>query len=605
MKKIAIASGKGGTGKTLVASNIAAVLEEMGEEVSYLDCDVEEPNGHLFLKPDITDTKEITIRSPMEVDPERCINCGKCGEACSYNAIAVLKDQVLFFPELCHVCGACTIVCPTDAIVEGEKKIGELIEGKRGDMAVNYALLQTGEGGMSPRLINRVKDSAGEGINMIDSPPGTACPAVESVIDMDLVVLVTDPTPFGLNDLKLAVDMVRKIGTEPVVLVNRAEYRDDKLMEYCEKEALDIIGEIPDDREIAEIYSEGGLVVERSDEYNRMFKELASKLLEAAGEEREPKETEVKEYQGELIRSKKKEIDTSGIKKPNEIVVISGKGGTGKTSITASFAALSDDKIMADCDVDAADMHLLTSPEIKETSLFSGGYSAKIDPDKCTACGRCFEECRFEAVKKHGDIFRIEEMACEGCGVCDIVCDYGAVDIEDAVNGELFLSDTRLGPMAHAKLGIAEENTGRLVTLVREKAVEINEREGGLYSGIIIDGAPGTGCPVIASITGADYALIVTEPTVSGIHDMERVLDVVEHFGVESGIIVNKYDLNEKMTEKIIDIAEEHDIEVLGKVPYDDSVTAAQMERKTVVEYTDNETTREIKSIWDKLKDNV
>jgi len=256
---IAVSSGKGGTGKTFIASNVAAVLsgtllnnnEFSDNKIRYLDCDVEEPNGHLFLKPEVYDEEDVMLSSPVGVDENKCIGCGKCAETCNYNAIAVIKEKVLFFNDLCHACGACKIVCPTDAIVEKDKKIGTLKHGKSGEIDFHYALLETAEGGMSPRLIKRVKNLIGEGINILDSPPGTACPVVETVKGVDLCILVTDPTPFGINDLKLAVDMCRELEQEPVVLVNRAEYMDDSLKEYCMDAELEIIGEIPDDRRIA------------------------------------------------------------------------------------------------------------------------------------------------------------------------------------------------------------------------------------------------------------------------------------------------------------------------------------------------------------------
>ncbi len=597
---IVIASGKGGTGKTLISTNLALVLDEMGEDVSYLDCDVEEPDGHLFLRPESVTEEEIKLRSPDGVDQEKCTTCGKCAEACSYNAIAVVNDQVLFFPELCHVCGACTIVCPEDAVIEREKKIGDLKKGKVDGIDITYANLETGEGGMSPRLINAVKDETGNGMNIIDAPPGTACPAVESISGADLAVLVADPTPFGLNDLKLSVDMCRGIGLEPVVVVNRAEYRDKSLKEYCEEEDLEIVGEIPDDREIAETYSRGDMVVDKLGQYRELFKELAETIKEKAQEEREVRHPGERKNIGEKTKSTElsQAKGSNGSKNRKELVIISGKGGTGKTSLMASLAALAEDPVLSDCDVDAADLHLLTDPEIKERGLFSGGYEASIDQEKCISCGRCQEECRFNAIdseEKGGETtYRIDPMECEGCGVCDIVCPVDAVELEDAINGEWFLSETRFGDMSHAKLGIAEENTGRLVTLVRENAETMGSKDGIT----IIDGAPGTGCPVIASITGSDYALVVTEPTVSGIHDMERVLDVADHFGIEAGIVVNKSDLNEEMTRKIREIADKRGVDVMGEIPYDNSFTEAQMERKTLMEYTDNDTSQAIKEIW-------
>ncbi len=216
--KIAISSGKGGTGKTFVATNIVSILAKKGRKVRYLDCDVEEPNGHLFLKPQIDKEEDVMLLSPAGVDEEKCINCGECAEVCHYNAIAVIKEKVLFFNELCHVCGACKIVCPVDAVIEKERKIGILRHGKSGIIDFHYALLETAEGGMSPRLVKKVRSYTGEGINILDSSPGTACPVVETVKDVDLCVLVTDPTPFGVNDLKLAV---------PFVSTGRSQVRSD------------------------------------------------------------------------------------------------------------------------------------------------------------------------------------------------------------------------------------------------------------------------------------------------------------------------------------------------------------------------------------------
>jgi MinD superfamily P-loop ATPase len=282
--KIAISSGKGGTGKTFVATNIAFVLKTKYEDVSYLDCDVEEPNGHLFIKPDFNQMEDINLLSPVRIDPEKCTLCGKCEEACTYNAIAIIRENVLLFKELCHVCGACSVVCPENAIIEEERKIGVLRKGNGKGIKCFDALLETGEGGMSPRLIKRVKDNFSEGINILDSPPGTACSAVETVRDVDLCILVTDPTPFGVNDLKLSVDMVREIGHEPVIVANRANYRDNKLKEYCKEENLKIITEIPEKREIAEMYSDGNIVAEKDDNIRVLFEQLSDEIINRAGE---------------------------------------------------------------------------------------------------------------------------------------------------------------------------------------------------------------------------------------------------------------------------------------------------------------------------------
>jgi MinD superfamily P-loop ATPase len=602
---IAISSGKGGTGKTFIATNLVKVFIEKHSQVRYLDCDVEEPNGHLFLNPVIGKQENVNLLSPVEVDQEKCTLCGRCSDICQYNAIAVLKNKVLIFKELCHVCGGCSIVCPAGAIIEKERKIGVVKEGRCGDIKVYYALLETAEGGMSPRLVKKVKEYTGEGINILDSSPGTSCPVVETIKDSDLCVLVTDPTPFGINDLKLSVDMARKIGIEPVIIVNRAEYIDNALKEYCKKEKLDIIGEIPDERRIAESYSRGELAVEKFPEIKKLFENIADKTLNLAEKERKVK----KESKKEKATVKKapetaKKYDASESKKLKELVVISGKGGTGKTSLTASFTALAKATVISDCDVDAADLHLILSPEIKEKGYFSGGVEVKIYQDKCTGCGECEKACRFSAIKTYEvnkkKIYEVDELACEGCGVCELVCRADAIKSKKTVNGEWFISNTRFGPMSHAKLGVAEENSGRLVALVRDKATllagDIN------VSNAIMDGAPGTGCPVISSITGAHYALAITEPTVSGVHDLERILQVIKYFGVKSGIVVNKYDLNEMLTKKIKDLAVEYNSDFLGTIPYGKEVTEAQMRKLSVVEYTNSPLTESVIEIWRKIE---
>jgi MinD superfamily P-loop ATPase len=617
--KIAISSGKGGTGKTFISTNIAYVLAKGGERVRYLDCDVEEPNGHLFLKPDISEEEDVTLIAPCGVDEAKCIKCGKCVEACRYNAIAKVNGKILFFNELCHVCGGCKIVCPVGAIIEKKRKIGVIRHGKSlsallgADQAIDfhYALLETAEGGMSPRLVKKVKECAGEGINILDSSPGTACPVVETVKEADLCVLVTDPTPFGINDLKLAVDMAREIGQEPVLVVNRAEYYNEELKDYCRAEQLQIIGEIPDDRRIAETYSVGDIVIEKIPEYTELFENIARRMVKLAREKRPVRKVEKPQGlsdEGKKRPEKAAEYGASqGAVKPKELVVISGKGGTGKTSILASFAALSKNAVISDCDVDAADLHLVLSPRIREKGEFSGGVKVEIDQARCTACGRCRAACQFSAIKKEmvagKPRFSVDPVACEGCGVCHLVCADKAIKIEDAVNGDWFISDTRFGPMSHAKLGVAEENSGRLVTLVRNKAAFLAQASG--RDSELIDGSPGTGCPVIASLTGADYALVVTEPTVSGLHDMRRVLELTKHFGITSGVVVNKYDLNPDMTEKIKGLSAEYGVEFLGVVPYDKIVTEAQMKKLSVVEFARGAVTEKIQEIWHKVSDRL
>lgn len=276
-----------------------------------------------------------------------------------------------------------------------------------------------------------------------------------------------------------------------------------------------------------------------------------------------------------------------------QIVVISGKGGTGKTTITASFAVLAKNKVMVDCDVDAADLYILLTPKILERHKFVGGKTAVINNEKCTQCGRCIEICRFDAISKD---FIVDSISCEGCELCFHICPEKAIKMEDKISGEWFISETLYGPFVHAKLGIAEENSGKLVTILRQNAMSIAKREG--LDLIIIDGPPGIGCPVIASITGTNLALIVTEPTLSGIHDMIRVIELVKHFKVKAYVVINKFDLNTEMTRIIEEYCEANEIELAGRIAYDPVVTEALINRKIIVEYSKGKVTQQIKDIW-------
>jgi MinD superfamily P-loop ATPase len=280
-----------------------------------------------------------------------------------------------------------------------------------------------------------------------------------------------------------------------------------------------------------------------------------------------------------------------------ELVVISGKGGTGKTSIMAAFASLAKNKVLCDADVDAADLHLLTDPEIKKRYDFQGGGIAVIDPDKCTQCGLCRELCRWEAIS---EAFEVDPIDCEGCGVCVDFCPEQAIDFPLTTCGQWFISDTCFGPMVHARLGIAEENSGKLVTLIRQEAKKLAEKN--KLDLIITDGPPGVGCPVIASIGGATALLIVTEPTVSGLHDMERVAQLADHFKVPAMVCVNKFDLNTDQTQAIEKLAKEKNMRVLGRIPFDPIFTKSMVQGKTIFEYnTESIVGQAVKQVWRKI----
>jgi MinD superfamily P-loop ATPase len=280
-----------------------------------------------------------------------------------------------------------------------------------------------------------------------------------------------------------------------------------------------------------------------------------------------------------------------------QLAVLSGKGGTGKTTITASFAVLAHNAVVADCDVDAPDLHMLLHPRTFKTQEFRGSKLAKIDETKCTKCGLCQQKCSFNAITES---IQIDPISCEGCGVCSFVCPTNAIVLTERVSGQAYLSETKYGFMAHALLSPGESNSGKLVTLVRQNAKILAEKEHADL--VIIDGSPGIGCPVIASVTGVDAGLIVTEPTMSGIHDLERVLSLLGHFNVRPFVCINMHDINDENTKRIVGFCRENGIEVVGKIPFNKIVTEAMVNEKPIVEYaSESEVTKKIIEMWKRI----
>lgn len=277
-----------------------------------------------------------------------------------------------------------------------------------------------------------------------------------------------------------------------------------------------------------------------------------------------------------------------------QVAIASGKGGTGKTSLVASFANFAD-AIIADCDVDAPNLHLILKPEILEKIPFEGMELAKIEEDKCIKCGKCEKACRFGAIED----FKVIEEKCEGCGVCQLVCPVDAIGLHKRVTGYVFLSRTRFGGFVYGLLSPGEEASGKLVSHVRKKAEEMASKEG--KEMIIIDSPAGIGCPVIASIGNTNLVVIVTEPTMAAIHDMERVLSTAEHFRVKTVVVINKYDINEEMSKKIEEFCRSRSIDIIGKIPFSKKFVEAMIEGKSVVEY-DNEIARIVKNIWENVE---
>lgn len=274
---IAVASGKGGTGKTTIATNLARVVCASGRKVQYLDCDVEEPNGHIFLKPKISSDRQVSVDVP-EVDMEKCTACGKCGQLCQYNAIVCVKESVLTFEQLCHSCGGCRLICPASAIRLKSLKVGDIQFGEAGGIDFVDGRLHVGYV-RTPTIIKQVKKNIKEGyVAIIDVPPGTSCPVVEALKGTDFVLLVTEPTPFGLNDLKLAVELVREMKQPFAVAINRYGIGNDELEKYCEFEGIPVVLKLPDDKSIAQMYSSGKMIVDGLPEYKGCFTNLAKAI---------------------------------------------------------------------------------------------------------------------------------------------------------------------------------------------------------------------------------------------------------------------------------------------------------------------------------------
>ena len=284
-----------------------------------------------------------------------------------------------------------------------------------------------------------------------------------------------------------------------------------------------------------------------------------------------------------------------------ELIIISGKGGTGKTSLIAAFASLAQNKVLCDADVDAADLHLIMDPHVSKRADFKSGHTADIDSSKCSQCGLCVELCQFGAIS---DDFKVNPVDCEGCGVCVYFCPEKAIDFPENICGQWFISDTRFGPLVHARLGIAEENSGKLVTLVRQESRKLAEQKN--FDLILTDGPPGVGCPVIASIGGASAVLVVAEPSLSGIHDMQRVVQLANHFKVPAMVCVNKFDLNLDLTRDIENFARDEGIAYLGRIPFDPIFTKAMIQGQTIIEYNrDSGGGHAVNKIWNNLSEKL
>jgi len=285
-----------------------------------------------------------------------------------------------------------------------------------------------------------------------------------------------------------------------------------------------------------------------------------------------------------------------------ELLILSGKGGTGKTTLTAAFSSLATNRLLTDCDVDAADLHIILRPERTETHNFVSGAKAVVNKDKCTACNTCVELCRYDAISMN-EYAEVDDFSCEGCGVCAHFCPEKAIDLEPNHCGYWFVSSTRNGTLVHAELKPGEENSGKLVSLVKQKARERAEKEGAKL--ILVDGPPGIGCPVISSFSGAALVVIVTEPTRSGLHDLKRVIELSKHFKVPAKVVVNKWDLNSEIYAQIEHFCQDSAIELVGKIPFDKAVVDSQVAGKTLFEFKDCKAAQSVANIWQQIQKNL
>ena len=570
---IAIASGKGGTGKTLVATNLAAALG-----AAYVDCDVEGANGHIFFKPEIAVRRPAAIEVPQATDA--CTGCGACAKVCRFGALAALKSGVLVFNELCHSCGACFEACPSHALrwtkhVLGQVRIGRCRAGRGQWLPFADGELAVGQVRASA-VIRQVKEAApGAAHTVLDCPPGCSCAVTEAVRGADLCLLVTEPTPFGLSDLEKAVGLVEHLDIPHAVILNRCDLGGADVRGFCDRRQIPIVLEVPHDMAIAGAYAEGHLLYAANRRYAEVFDTLAEAVLDGSLPRRRAAARPPSEAPAVLEAEPPARRPPDPAAKPlARIAVVSGKGGTGKTSLAASLAALGRGIAVADGDVDAANLHLVLFPHDEETHAFSGSHLAVVDPQKCRGCGVCANECRFDAITLTPRA-TVDPLRCEGCGLCALGCPLAGTEempvrIQPRVSGYAHVGKTAWGPMARGGLLPGGEASGKLVTLVRALADEAAGREGAGQA--LIDSSPGTGCPVNASLTGCDLAIAVTEPTQSGLHDLERILDLAAWFRIRALAVINKADLCARVAEEIRCLCRRRGVEVVGEVPFDRGV---------------------------------
>ncbi len=396
------------------------------------------------------------------------------------------------------------------------------------------------------------------------------------------------------------------MGNKTGIVINRSDGDDAIIADFAKEYDIPILGRIPFERKYAETYSHGGILIKHHPELVAMFADIFENIKKLEGSK--PSGKTFTYIQQESIKNA--ELNNSNADNYKEIVVISGKGGTGKTTITASLSQLCGENVVFDADVDAADLHLLLKPQMVKEEEFSGSNEFIIDSELCYGCGKCAEHCHFDAIDLTGPAnniigmtYEIDYLACEGCGLCQKICIVDAITSKSTHTGDLYFSGTNGKAMVHAKLGVGGENSGKLVSHVRSESANFARDYRQPF--IIGDGPPGTSCPVIASVTGADLILMVTEPTVSGVHDLKRVMELVKHFGIKSLVIINKADLNTEITKKIYTETLNYGSKVIAEIPFDRNIHDSLMEEKTILEYGKGEASKIISKLWEKIEKEI
>ena len=541
--KIAVLSGKGGTGKTLLSVNLAAAAKE----AVYIDCDVEEPNGHLFFQPKDIESENISIKIPL-ADEMLCNGCRKCVDFCKFNALVYINHKLIVFDDVCHSCGGCVLFCPEKALSEKEKIIGAVQRGISDKVKVITGILNTGEASGIP-IIKKILDEtlSSKEFTFIDCPPGSACIVMESIKDADYCILVAEPTLFGVHNLNMIYELIRLFGKPHGVVLNKCLEGENPAEKFCIEKGIKILGKIPFDNELGTLNSNALISVRENKKYREMFSFLLQFVIEECSMQ--------------------------------HLLILSGKGGTGKTTIASAFIKLANAKAYADCDVDAPNLHLVMNQSHQpQRTNYYGMPKAEINVDLCISCDLCRQNCRFNAINIDAE-YNVDYYSCEGCGVCAAICPVAAVSLKPLIAGELMLYANR-AVFSTAQLKMGSGTSGMLVTEVKKQLKTAAED----VELAIIDGSPGIGCPVIASLSGVDMVLIVAEPSISGISDMERIIKTAEKFQTKIAVCINKYDTNLANTERIESFCKKLQLPLAGRIPFDSEAVKAINNSRSIID---------------------